>query len=69
MDNISYYVTITNPANGSTVSGTVSVTTDTNCDEVKFYIDGTLVKDDTASPFDYTWDTTAYSDGTHTIRH
>ncbi|MBU7036338.1 MAG: Ig-like domain-containing protein [Theionarchaea archaeon] len=67
MDNISYYVTITNPANGSTVSGTVSVTTDTNCDEVKFYIDGTLVKDDTASPFDYTWDTTGYSNGTHTI--
>jgi hypothetical protein len=67
VDNVSYYVTITNPANGSTVSGTVAVTTDTNCDEVKFYIDGTLVKDDTSSPFDYTWDTTLYSEGSHTI--
>ena len=60
-------VNITNPADGSTVSGTVSVTTSTNCDEVKFYIDGTLVKDDTSSPFDYTWDTTGYSNGSHTI--
>jgi hypothetical protein len=67
VDNISYYVTITNPSEGATVSGTVNVTTDTNCDEVRFYIDGTLVKDDTSSPFDYAWDTTAYSDGGHTI--
>jgi hypothetical protein len=62
-------VTITNPANGSTVSGTVNVTTSTtgNIDEVKFYIDGTLVKEDTSDPYSYSWDTTAYSDGSHTI--
>ena len=67
VDNVTYYVTITNPSDGATVSGTVSVTTNTDCDEVKFYIDGTLVKDDTSSPFDYSWDTTTYSDGDHTI--
>jgi hypothetical protein len=67
VDNDTYYVTITNPSDGATVSETVSVTTDTDCDEVKFYIDGTLVKDDTSSPFDYSWDTTTYSDGDHTI--
>ncbi|MBU7014252.1 MAG: hypothetical protein HXS52_09955 [Theionarchaea archaeon] len=62
-------VTITNPSNGSTVSGTVGVTTSItgSIDEVKFYIDGSLVKDDTASPFDYTWDTTSYSEGSHTV--
>ncbi|MBU7013626.1 MAG: hypothetical protein HXS43_02245 [Theionarchaea archaeon] len=62
-------VTITNPSNGATVSGTVDVTTYTtgSIDEVKFYIDGTLVKDDTSSPFGYTWDTTAYPDDTYTI--
>ncbi|MBU7039061.1 MAG: hypothetical protein HXS52_14125 [Theionarchaea archaeon] len=62
-----YYVTITNPSEGQTVSGTVNITTTTNCEEVRFYVDGTLVRVDTASPFDYTWDTTGYSDGTHTI--
>ncbi|MBU7024163.1 MAG: Ig-like domain-containing protein, partial [Theionarchaea archaeon] len=62
-------VTITNPSNGATVSGTVNVTTSTTgaIDEVKFYIDGSLVKDDTSSPFDYSWDTTAYPDDTYTI--
>jgi hypothetical protein len=62
-------VTITNPSNGATVSGTVNVTTAITgaIDEVKFYIDGSLVKDDTSSPFDYSWDTTAYPDDTYTI--
>jgi hypothetical protein len=62
-------VTITNPSNGSTVSGTVSVTTSTtgSIDEVKFYIDGILVKDDTSLPFDYSWDTTTYCDDAYTI--
>jgi hypothetical protein len=62
-------VTITYPANGATVSGTVNVTTSTTgaINEVKFYIDGSQVKDDTSSPYDYSWDTTAYSEGSHTI--
>ncbi|MBU6996052.1 MAG: hypothetical protein HXS41_01430 [Theionarchaea archaeon] len=62
-------VTITYPADGATVLGTVDITTATTgaIDEVKFYIDGTLVKDDTSSPFNYTWDTTTYPDDTYTI--
>ena len=69
VDNIiDYYVTITNPAHGSTVSGSVAVTTDTNCDEVRFYIDDVLTYTDTAAPFEYTWDTTQYSDGSHTVK-
>jgi hypothetical protein len=63
-------VTITNPTNGSTVSGTVSITTSTtgNIDEVRFYIDGVLKYTDTTSPFSWNWDTTTYSEGSHTIR-
>jgi carboxypeptidase T len=62
-------VIITNPSNGATVSGTVNITTSTagGIDEVKFYIDSSQVKDDTSSPFDYSWDTTTYSEGSHTI--
>jgi hypothetical protein len=65
---IDYYVTITNPSEGETVSGTVSVTADSNCDSVKFYIDGTFKYEDTSSPFSWSWDTTAYSDGSHTVK-
>ena len=63
-------VTITNPSNGSTVSGTVSITTSTTgaIDEVRFYIDGSLKYTDTTSPFSWSWDTTTYSNGSHTIR-
>jgi hypothetical protein len=63
-------VTITNPSNGSTVSGTVNITTNTtgSIDEVRFYIDGSLKYTDTTSPFSWNWDTTGYSEGSHTIR-
>jgi hypothetical protein len=62
------YVTITNPQNGQTVSGTVGVTTDTSgVDTVEFYIDGVLTYTDTAAPYEYTWDTTQYTDGSHTV--
>lgn len=56
------YVTITSPSNGATVSGTVSIVVDSN-DTPKIYIDGSQV----VRGFTYTWDTTAYSDGSHTI--
>jgi hypothetical protein len=69
VDNVlDYYVTITNPSEGQTVSGTVTCAADSNCDTVKWYIDGTLVSTDTSSPFSYNWDTTAYSDGDHNVK-
>jgi hypothetical protein len=62
------YVTITNPHEGEVVSDTVLVTTDTyGVDTVEFYIDGTLVYTDTSDPFSYSWDTTQYTNGLHTI--
>ncbi len=62
-------VTITNPSEGETVSGTVLITTTTTgcIDTVEFYIDSTLKYTDTAAPFEYSWDTTQYTDGSHTI--
>jgi hypothetical protein len=62
-------VIITNPANGSTVSGTVTITTSTTgcIDTVEFYIDDILKYTDTSAPFQYSWDTILYSPGNHTI--
>jgi hypothetical protein len=61
-------VTVTNPADGATVSGTVSVTcsaSDANgISSYKIYIDG--VQKATTST--YSWDTTAYSNGAHTVK-
>ncbi|MBU7021962.1 MAG: hypothetical protein HXS41_12960, partial [Theionarchaea archaeon] len=62
-----YFVTITNPSEGQTVSGTVTCAVTSNCDTVKWYIDGTYVAEDSSSPFQYSWDTTLYSDGDHTV--
>jgi hypothetical protein len=68
VENITYYITITNPPDGSTVSDTVTCAADSNCDSVKWYIDGVFVGEDTSAPFQYLWDTIAYSDGSHTVK-
>jgi chitodextrinase len=64
-------VTITNPAEGEEVSGTVSVTataTDNiGVTKVEFRIDGNLRNTDTATPYAYNWDTTTDADGEHTV--
>jgi hypothetical protein len=62
-------VTITNPSDGATVSGTVNIEVSyTGCiDTVEFYIGGSLVYTDTAAPFEYSWDTTTYTDGPYAI--
>ncbi|MBU7029392.1 MAG: hypothetical protein HXS48_20825 [Theionarchaea archaeon] len=62
-----YYVTITYPRDGQTVSGIVTVTTETNCDEVRFYLNGKLKHTDYTAPFTWDWDTTQYPSGQHTI--
>ncbi|HZX14304.1 MAG TPA: Ig-like domain-containing protein, partial [Thermodesulfobacteriota bacterium] len=64
-------VSITNPINGTTVSGTVNIqvnATDTgSINRVEIYIDGSLKKTDTSTPYDYSWNTRKYANGTHTI--
>ncbi|KYK28427.1 MAG: hypothetical protein HXS48_21410 [Theionarchaea archaeon] len=61
------FVTILNPQHGETVFGIVDITADGCTDTMEFYIDGVLEYTDTTPPFVYRWDTTTYSDGSHTI--
>jgi flagellar hook assembly protein FlgD len=69
---------IVNPANGSTVSGTVTVQVNASDDRdatgtlrVEVSIDGgafvTATYNSTSGYYEYSWNTTAYADGTHTI--
>jgi phosphodiesterase/alkaline phosphatase D-like protein len=66
-------VSITNPDDGDVVAGTVTIAASASVDgstsiaRVEFYIDGTQIAQDTSSPYQTGWDTTAYADGTHTI--
>lgn len=66
-------ITITSPANNSSVQGIVSIRTaigaDYDINRVTFYIDGDSVYIDFSSPFTYEWDVGIYESGSqHTIR-
>ena len=65
-------VSITSPKGGASVSGNVSVSADVSStktiSKVVFYIDGTQVNQDTTSPYQYTWDSSTVSNGSHTIK-
>lgn len=64
-------VSITSPANGATVSGTVNVqataSDDTSLSKVEFYVDGVLKASDTATPYSYSIDTSTLTNGSHTL--
>ena len=65
-------VTLTAPADGSTLSGTVDVTAtavdDVAVASVQFLLDGAdLGARDTATPFAISWETTAVASGPHTL--
>lgn len=66
-------VSVTNPADGATVSGTVSVTADASDDngvsQVEFFVDGGSigVDSDGSNGWSASWVTTDYSDGGHTV--
>ena len=65
-------VSIAAPAAGAAVSGTVTVTANASDNvavaAVTFFVDGTqLGSDDVASPFTFQWDTTALTNGSHTL--
>jgi hypothetical protein len=71
-DNEAPVIEITNPVNGSFVSGTVDITADASddneVDSVKFYIDDTLRSTSTAEPYTYSWETTGLENSSsHTI--
>ncbi len=64
-------VSVTAPANGATVSGSVSVTAtasdNVSVTRVQFIVDGVIVSTDATSPYSYAWDSSAASNGAHTI--
>ncbi len=64
-------VTITNPINGSTVSGdvTVSIAASDNVGvaSVSLFIDGNAIGTLTTSPYNFLWNSNIVIDGTHTI--
>ena len=65
-------VSMTAPANGSTVSGNVTVSANASDDKavskVEFYRDtGTLISTDPTYPYSITWDSTSVTNGTHTL--
>jgi chitodextrinase len=64
--------TMTAPANNSTVSGTIAVSANAadnvDIDEVQFRLDGAnLGAPDSSSPYSISWNTTAVSNGSHSL--
>lgn len=63
--------TLTSPADGSTVSGTVALAAtasdDIGVDRVEFLVDGALLASDASAPYAHAWDSTASTDGAHTL--
>lgn len=72
VDNIFPTVNITAPTNGATVSGIVSINADATdnvgVSKVEFRIDGVLKTTDKTAPYSYSWNTTTYTNGSHSIQ-
>jgi uncharacterized protein involved in tellurium resistance len=70
-DNVAPTVNITSPANGATVSGTISIFADASDNvgvtKVSFYINGKYLNYDTTAPFGRGWNTATLPNGQHTI--
>ena len=64
-------VNVTAPANGATVSGTVTVTASASdavgVTRVEFLVDGSPVGSDTTAPYEFAWNSTGVSNGSHTL--
>jgi poly(hydroxyalkanoate) depolymerase family esterase len=64
-------VSLSSPANGAGVSGSVQVTAtasdNVGVSKVEFFIDNTLVGTGSASPYAYTWNSAASTNGTHVL--
>jgi hypothetical protein len=70
----SLVVTMTSPASGSTVAGTITVDANVSMvgsrtvQVVRFFLDGaSLGADDPTAPYSVSWDTTTASNGSHTL--
>ena len=63
---------ITSPASGATVSGTVTVSASASdnvgVSRVELFVDGSLAGSDTSSPYSFSWNTTAVANGGHSLQ-
>ena len=64
-------VSLTNPAPGELVAGTVDISADATDDhgvtQVEFFVDGASIGVDTAGPYSLPWDSTAVLDGSRAV--
>jgi len=64
-------VTLTEPVNGATVRGTVTVRASASdpvgIERVEFLVGNTPVFTDSVAPYEFAWDSTGVSDGQHTL--
>ena len=70
-DGTSPSASITSPATGASVSGSVNVAVsaadNAAVTRVELWVDGALVATDTAAPWSFAWDSTAKPNGTHSL--
>lgn len=63
---------VTSPAAGSTVAGTVALSAsaadDKGVSKVEFLVDGAVVGTDTTAPYSASWDSTSHADGSASIQ-
>jgi poly(hydroxyalkanoate) depolymerase family esterase len=71
LDGVPPTATITAPANGSSVSGSVTIAAnasdDIGIERVEFLLDGALLGSDSASPYAYVWNSATASNGAHVL--
>ncbi len=64
-------ITITSPAPGTVVSGTINITVsatdNVGVKSVSYSVDGAAIGSTTTAPFGYSWNTTTLADGVHTL--
>ncbi|SOD50898.1 extracellular catalytic domain type 1 short-chain-length polyhydroxyalkanoate depolymerase [Pseudoxanthomonas wuyuanensis] len=64
-------VVLTSPANGTNVSGSISLTAtasdDIGVERVEFLLDGALLGTDTTAPYSLTWNSASTTDGAHVL--
>ncbi len=72
LDGVAPTATITAPANGATVSGTVAIAAnasdDIGLDHVEFLLDGALLGSDATAPYAYSWNSATASNGAHALQ-